>query len=568
MSCRIDASFRPLSLEEEFADQCFVDVDITADCGFRDWLESNEYPNSAILQNRRLDSHLRLATPNGVLVFAGANRGNFAALLAPPGKFVGLVGRDINPRIKAYLDFNTLLLRIANNLEDYASLTEPINKFRAADFLFRIHRIGERIKKINLTDKVRSYYQKNLNDFATIYLTLSHYWRNCPRFRDVQYYKNENQFLTLQQYARSGNMISTIGPINDLFFLNTRHVSVVDTSNICDYSLIELKGGPNFSPRVILTECGWITDYRSFVYKELTNEENLEFDQLLSIITSCTTIDKIHRWMHNNFLHLKDPFSANCGAIRSHGTIAQMKKYVKKNIVHLPDIPPYNLNYEITRLNRAAPEHIQLLSQSEQIKPFAALLAQSSFKLKPRVYLCFLHLEGWKKAFEEHMANDFSNLGKFIYRATEKKMLEKFIEQYSQENLVHLKQRILNYVKHWFHMHEEKQNIFYESFYLQSGHSIRTFDFGWAKEHAFDDYDQFYRAYVYKNVIYSSKNKLLALELHEQNLVFEQVYILAGSPSTSDDQWGEHHAFEDLDRLNCAIKQVKSSVSTNNGASP
>jgi fido (protein-threonine AMPylation protein) len=41
-----------------------------------------------------------------------------------------------------------------------------------------------------------------------------------------------------------------------------------------------------------------------------------------------------------------------------------------------------------------------------------------------------------------------------------------------------------------------------------------------------------------------------------RNRVFGQVYELAGRPATDDLCWGEHHAFQDLSRLQAAIRQV------------
>jgi hypothetical protein len=59
----------------------------------------------------------------------------------------------------------------------------------------------------------------------------------------------------LQTYARAGNIIAVVGDIQELSFLEERHIEVIDTSNISDYTLIDFDNR-NFSlhnPTVIWT---------------------------------------------------------------------------------------------------------------------------------------------------------------------------------------------------------------------------------------------------------------------------------------------------------------------------
>ncbi len=261
------------SLEYQFAHLAFSDVDVNAECGFGDFLEPNE------LRPERVQPHLDRAG-RGVLVSAGTERSFFDLIFSSEEKCEGLVVRDINPKVKAYVDFNTLMLRVSDSRKEYATLSgQKPSGLDDDDIIERISTLREKIGKHDMPQKVKEYYLKHLRDFAFVYfnapLNISQRWRNiCSEFFDkCRYDIDDSQFSKLQRYARAGNIVSTIGSINDLTFLADRVVSVVDTSNIGGYEFIDLKVQGN--PRVIRVEPGC---YFSHKHVPLTDAERGEFE--------------------------------------------------------------------------------------------------------------------------------------------------------------------------------------------------------------------------------------------------------------------------------------------------
>ena len=322
-------------LECEFENQCLVDVNISQQCDFPDYLEPNEGSPEDV------KSHLALME-KGIIVSTGTERSFFDLLFSDEKRCEGLVIRDINPKVKAYVDFNTLLLRISETRDEYLELSSETKGEES--FSSRIEVITDKIKKNSLPDKVKCYYQKHLKDFGFIYLKEPKSWRNSKYYRACKYHLKAAEFSKLQAYAKAGNIISTIGDINDLRFLHSRQVAIVDTSNIADYVMLDFLGGENFKPRVITTIVGCEkTDYYSYAHEKLTEEENREFDELLekrrkdmksSITISWMPQGSIAMWMQQNLREghgvcSKDPFNVSSGAIRSRKTLAFMRKYDK-----------------------------------------------------------------------------------------------------------------------------------------------------------------------------------------------------------------------------------------------
>ena len=91
-------------------------------------------PDKDVLQflepNERIPVNVRphlLKMQRGLIVSVGTERSFFDLLLSDPNLCTGLVVRDVNPRVKAYVDFNTLLLTIATSRLDYRALIEQFN---------------------------------------------------------------------------------------------------------------------------------------------------------------------------------------------------------------------------------------------------------------------------------------------------------------------------------------------------------------------------------------------------------------------------------------------------------
>jgi hypothetical protein len=279
-----------LPLEIEFKELFDSDVDIHAKINFNDYLAPNELgvvDAAVFYQMRRA----------GILVSTGTERTFFGLALtrlAPFARLIceGLVVRDINPRVKAYNDFNVLLLRIAESMEDYAFLSEPGPENKEAV----MSKIVERLDIAAMPPHVKAYYQRNLANISAVYFNVARNWRNQTNF--LYYHKDLHHFDTLQSYARAGNIVTSIGKINDLHFLANRIVRIVDISNIWDYSVIDLQNGnSDFSPTVIWTwlTSGNPTNYYSYQHVWLASEDRMKLELLFTKVLSSWPSDMENR---------------------------------------------------------------------------------------------------------------------------------------------------------------------------------------------------------------------------------------------------------------------------------
>lgn len=314
-------------LEDEFESFAFPEkVNIHEDCDFPDFFEPNEY------FPERVKPHLSLSE-TGILVSTGTERSFFDLIFSDETKCEGLVVVDVNPRIKAYVDFNVLLLRIAKTRQKYLKLS-TIPQDEA--FQKRIKKISSKILKSDLPLKVKEYFFKNLKPFASIYLTSDHFWRGpkAEYFKECRYDRIDEQFYKLQRYARSGNIIAKVGDINNLTFLKNRTVSVVDTSNILNYHMLNLCGEGDFRPRVIWTQITMENNtYRSYEHEILSETEKSEFNQMKNQIVQLPN-EKMVAYVFNSMIaHYNDnseneQFDSSTGYIFSNKTLLRMKEYL------------------------------------------------------------------------------------------------------------------------------------------------------------------------------------------------------------------------------------------------
>ncbi len=238
-SIRIDHQ----SLEEPLKDQVYIKIDVKAKLNFRDFLSPNEQ------SPKNVKPHLEPMS-QGLMVSTGTERSFYDLLLSSEEKCTGLVVRDINPRVKAYVDFVILLLRICDTREEFLKLSSNPKK---KGFDARIELIKEKLIGSDVPTQIKEYYLTHLSDFATIYFPEKH----LPEHGDntqTDYRSDDRLFAKLQRYAKAGAIIATVGSINDLQFLGDQKVAVVDTSNVCDYEEINLKGNGEFNPITIWTK--------------------------------------------------------------------------------------------------------------------------------------------------------------------------------------------------------------------------------------------------------------------------------------------------------------------------
>lgn len=249
-------------VEQKFFNDWNQEIDVEQTIDFKDYLVPNETHPCDIKE--LLDQ-----AKEGTLISVGTERSFIDAALCK--NCTTLVTIDVNPRVKAYNDFNTLLLRIAYDREDYLRLRMApeadevfdinqknyINQTPAVSFSYEktLTKIKQRLKKSNMDLSLKEYYLKNLSSFAAIFFNTQanasmKYFVSIKEakkpttehFYNAKYLHDDVLFNKVQKMAQQGKIISKIGDIRDLSFLEGKtSVSVVDISNIPDYFKPEFK---------------------------------------------------------------------------------------------------------------------------------------------------------------------------------------------------------------------------------------------------------------------------------------------------------------------------------------
>ena len=278
------------SLESLFVNRILEIIDVHATIDFDDFLIPNEFSPFSIKE------HLDLIEEPGLYVTTGTERAFFGLSLFNPEKCRGMVVIDINPRVIAYVNFNIMLLRISKDRFEYQALSEfilPYSDRPEEEMESRLLVIKEKLLSDNdIPEPIKTYYLSNLEDFGSIYfLRIYEDWRsekNDQWFQGVQYYNDDRLFQVLQYFAKEGKIITILGDINNLHFLDGQKIAVVDISNIDDYALIDLRGDENFHPRVISTcmfSAQHRTEYYSFIYQPLSLSQRSEMYKILDLLS-------------------------------------------------------------------------------------------------------------------------------------------------------------------------------------------------------------------------------------------------------------------------------------------
>jgi hypothetical protein len=444
-------SLPALNLRAVFEDLAFIPVDIRKDCGFDSYLEPNEG------SPQRIKPHLALAE-RGVSVVTGTERGYFHLLFSDEKKCQGLIFMDINPKAVFYTRFNTCLLELSKDRNEYVKLSErPKDE---ASFAERIETVAAKIGESDLPEKIKKFYLEHILDCTSVYYGKIQCWRDDDYYKQCRYDLDDAHFSKLQKYAKSGNIISILGDINDLRFIGVRNVfvSVLDTSNICDYACINPQGTGNFRPRVVwTTQSPRVTDYFSYVHKTLNDQERIEFDELVKTIKQANQIDDdLHNWLNNklpsnSWLNNEllsnshsDRFNADIGAFHSRNTLKGLREYVAENILEVPRLGYIDMKMSyrgFERLNSFSPEEIDCLCKHEGARRFLESLVDNWVILDPKIYLAFSRIEGWKEEFEKKFSCRCQNLDGFLGRLEEQGLLEGFIQEFGQGRLDALKEK-------------------------------------------------------------------------------------------------------------------------------
>ncbi len=241
-------------------------------CEFTDYREPNEGTP------KNIKAHLNIME-KGWIVSTGTERSFFNLLLSPQNRCEGLIIRDINPKVKSYCDSLILLLYISDSLEEFIDLSAKSKKFSEEKKI----RIREKIISSDMSSKMKEYHLDNFIENGRNYLDCEHlpsiktFDGTRNRVGDntgVDYHKDRCLFDKLQQYARKGRIIATVGGIDNLKFVGDRVVAVVDVSNIPDYTPLNFQGNGRFQPRIIHNRRppSIETRYCSYVHKNISTD--------------------------------------------------------------------------------------------------------------------------------------------------------------------------------------------------------------------------------------------------------------------------------------------------------
>jgi hypothetical protein len=272
------------SLEKQYSSQV-LSLYLAERCSFGDYLTPNEcYPADA-------QSHLTMRSP-GLIVSTGGVRSLFDLSLADPEMCRGLVIRDINPKVKAYMDFEILLIRISTNHEKYQELAnpeEPGDFTHRPLYLAKLEKIKKLLEESDMPEEMKQYYAHHLEEMAHIYFAnqypryLDQCWKFTKSFQKVNYYEQREVFEKIQKYARAGKIIVTVGPIEDLQFLGETSIGVIDISNIPEYALLDFKAETT-PEKILYTQVP--RGHFSHLFTPLNCEEKEEIKNLLEMLTS------------------------------------------------------------------------------------------------------------------------------------------------------------------------------------------------------------------------------------------------------------------------------------------
>lgn len=241
-------------------------IDLQKDPGFADYRSPNEHSPKDVQEHLQ---HMQ----KGLIVSTGTQRSFFDLLLSPESKCTGLIVRDICPKVKAYVDFVVLLMRISKSREDFVRLSK--------NPLEHLTEMQSRLEKdTEIPEEIKHYYLSHLEKFAKLYAEVDPHWPKCTD--EVNYHENDKLFDKLQRYAKEGRIIATVGDIRDLRDFKEEKIAVVDTSNICDYVPIAMQGGDQLQDALIVytyiqgTHDQFSTQYHSFKWTPVRNPETVD----------------------------------------------------------------------------------------------------------------------------------------------------------------------------------------------------------------------------------------------------------------------------------------------------
>ena len=419
------------------------------------------------LAANEFDQHLSPNEPNpkdiqallanmapGYIVSTGTER-SFADLILSDEKLCkGLIILDINPKVKAYMDFAILLLRLSKSRNEFLSLCQkPVNPF---EYHNRLAKIRSLIEESDLSLDMNNYYNSNLQAMAETYFSVERWWDSRygtdPHFfAGVRYNEDDQLFAKLQRYAKGGNIITITGSINELGILHDLPISVIDTSNIYEYSLVGPKGCGSSHPKIIWTEGVFTPDtpvrYHSYTHEPLTPDDEREFDELLRRILPQKTASSSYVFTLKLLLDesWRDSVKLNeseCMPCASYSkiTLKMLREYCER-FYYFSETERINMFEEIDQLKQRSAVQIQQMIADPLVERFLPQLVLAGDQISLSTYMAFMSVPGWKEEFEKIMPSYSGELKNLCRRLNDEELLEQFVEIIGEERLVNVIRR-------------------------------------------------------------------------------------------------------------------------------
>ncbi len=438
-----------VGLEQRLSTSCLHDVNIYAPVPFKDFLSPNEWNCSAILP------HISKAKAPGVIVSTGTKRcfSDLEMLLkVAPEKCHGLVARDINPRAKAYVDFITLLFKISKNREEFAQffskeliqkLQHDFTPFCSAEkldtdrlYAFKksllatqegkqlIDHLRTNITESMMSEETKTYYLSHLEDFVALFYSTDLTWLELPGLEGFECLHDDNLFLQIQQLAKSGNIIATVGDITDLRFLNEESVHTVDLSNIPSYIRIYMQMNPHSTPNIIWCHTPVKQQFPESTYKAYRGTvESCPYEDILLEKFSylCARLVESERISEKD----KEARALQLATGKKTTTIHPVKgptpqamqaleEYCAAHMVHTDALGWLCFDQQqlecLNRLNTAPKETLRSLAAQPDIQRHVSTLVKANDILTIDNFLTFSSIPGWEEAFFSEVIEDAGNL--------------------------------------------------------------------------------------------------------------------------------------------------------------
>jgi hypothetical protein len=304
------------------------------------------------------------------------------------------------------------LLRILNDSQEYLELstgdrTEQVIEQKKAKIWERLEADRE------MPLEVKSYYQQHFNDFASIYFRETTYinWRDGNpwdlgiKFEGVDYYNKETLFQKLKSFAKSGNIIATIGDIGDLTEFKDLPIGAIDISNIPNYAVLDFNWSHDV--HIVWTKFqGFNTEYFSKKFTPISAEERIVCADLLKSLRDSEDILIGGQHLELPFWLVTQSPPFFCKEL-----LVTLQKYRDENCLYSPTMGWMSTRTLMgEKLQKASVSDVQALSLHPEIHKLSGEFARNWVVDKniPR-YMAMIDAPGWLEGFRANVMQNASN---------------------------------------------------------------------------------------------------------------------------------------------------------------